>query len=222
MMRVAILFSGTGSNMKVLVGCHGQDQVEIALLVTNRPNALGLEFARTTNIPTFILDHRSVREKDRHVHENLISDILRYHRIELICLAGYMRVLTPAFIDEWRGKIINIHPSLLPGLPGLHTHQRAIDLGVKLHGCTVHYVTERVDDGPILGQAAVPVLRNDTADILAARVLTQEHNLYPTVLREICSGKSEAQPHHAVTLHNPMMAIKVVRLAGLEPATERL
>jgi phosphoribosylglycinamide formyltransferase-1 len=202
-MKVAILFSGTGSNMRMLVDCHGQDQVEIGMLVSNRPEAAGLEFARSTNIPVRIFDHRLF--DDRRMHEKWISTVLRHHDIELICLAGYMRVLTEAFIAEWRGKIINIHPSLLPGLPGLHTHQRAIDLGVKLHGCTVHYVTERVDDGPILGQAAVPVLPDDTADTLAARVLKQEHILYPTVLREICSGKLADHPDSGVTLHNPMI-----------------
>lgn len=201
-MKIAILFSGTGSNMRALLACDGLDGIEFGLLLTNRADAAGLAFARGTGIPTMVIEHRLYA--DRHDHELVVENNLRYHGIELICLAGYMRVLTGQFIDRWQGKILNVHPSLLPGLPGLHTHQRALDLGVKIHGCTVHVVTERVDDGPILGQAAVPVLPSDTAEVLAARVLVQEHLIYPTVLREVCGRWAVARPSVQAVLANPV------------------
>lgn len=138
--------------------------------------------ARKAGLPTKAIDHRPFK-KDRTAHEQAIHASLLEAGAEAVCLAGYMRLLTPFLTTEWAGKMLNIHPSLLPSFPGLHTHERALEAGVRIHGCTVHLVTEGMDEGPILGQAAVPVLPGDTADLLAARVLREEHRLYPRALR---------------------------------------
>ena len=184
MPRIAILISGRGSNMRALIEAASQAEfpAEISLVVSNKPQAGGLEYAQSHKIPTDVIDHR--RFEDRETFEQALDEVLRKAKIDLICLAGYMRVLTPWFITRWQGKLINIHPALLPSYKGLHTHERALADGVKIHGCTVHHVVPEVDAGPIIAQAAVPVLENDTAETLGARVLAAEHKLYPLALQK--------------------------------------
>ncbi len=189
--RVGVLISGRGSNMVALLKAAAAPDypATIAVVLSNDPAAPGLDLARAHGVPALAVDHRAYR-RDRQAHEQAHDHILREHRVELVCLAGYMRLLTPFFVGAWQGRMLNIHPSLLPAFPGLHTHARALALGVKLHGCTVHQVTEVMDQGPIIAQAAVPVLPGDTPDSLAARVLAQEHVLYPLALRVHLIGEA--------------------------------
>ena len=174
---------------------------EIALVLSNRPDAPGLARAAAAGIATACVDHAGYRG-DRAAHEAAVDSGLRTHGVELVCLAGYMRLLTPWLVATWKGRMLNVHPSLLPSFPGLDTHRRALAAGVKLHGCTVHLVTAEVDSGPILAQAAVPVLPGDTEEALAARVLVQEHRLYPLALRLHIEGGGRADP--AAALVNPL------------------
>ena len=176
---------------------------QIALVLTNNPEAAGIPTAQAAGIPTEIIDHRPFR-RDRHAHEQAIQARLTQADIQIVCLAGYMRLLTPFLVDAWRGRMLNIHPSLLPAFPGLHTHTRALEAGSRLHGCTVHLVTEDMDAGPILAQAAVPVLPNDTEDTLAARVLRLENALYPAALATIASGGDVPRPDATAWLANPL------------------
>jgi phosphoribosylglycinamide formyltransferase-1 len=178
---------------------------EIALVLSNRPNAPGLERARQAGIKARAIDHRPFGT-DRAAHEAEINAALVAADIEIVCLAGYMRLLTPLLVDAWQGRMLNIHPSLLPAFPGLHTHARAIAAGVKLHGCTVHLVTQQMDEGPILAQAAVPVLADDTEDTLADRVLVQEHVIYPAALAVFASGCSPRYAPADAALLNPSPA----------------
>lgn len=183
---IGILISGRGSNMGALIAaCAAADYpARIAMVISNNPDAPGLETARAAGLATKAIDHRTFG-RDRAAHERAIDATLRDAGVEIVCLAGYMRLLTPFLTQAWAGRMLNIHPSLLPSFPGLHTHERALQAGVRLHGCTVHLVTEVMDEGPIIGQAAVPVLHGDTPDSLAARILTQEHLLYPAALRRV-------------------------------------
>ncbi len=204
--RVAILISGRGSNMAALVEAARAPcfPAEIALVVSNRPEAAGLNHAAAAGIATATVDHRGFG-RDRGAHEAAINQVLRDGGIELVCLAGYMRLLTPVLVDRWAGRMLNIHPSLLPAFPGLHTHERALASGVKLHGCTVHIVTNTMDDGPIIAQAAVPVLPQDDVERLAARVLAQEHIIYPTALRTVARQDiPAATPASDSALLNPL------------------
>jgi phosphoribosylglycinamide formyltransferase-1 len=185
---------------------------EIALVLSNRPDAPGLAFAGTA--ATMAIDHRRFG-RDRAAHETAIQQALETHGIELVCLAGYMRQLTPFLVDRWRGRMLNIHPSLLPSFPGLHTHERALAAGVKLHGCTVHMVTEELDDGPIIAQAAVPVLPDDDADRLAARVLAQEHVVYPEALR-LVAGQTPRWAEPTDVLCNPLAPCRAPRLEAVD------
>lgn len=189
MKRVAILISGGGSNMVALAtSMKGDHPARPVLVASNDPAALGLERAHTLGLPTAAVDHRSFG-KDRAAFEDALMAHLLLAQPDIICLAGFMRVLTPAFVDTFRGRILNIHPSLLPKYPGLHTHERAIKAGDSEAGCTVHEVTPVLDDGPILGQARVQILPGDTPATLAARVLPREHQLYPAVLRRFAVGE---------------------------------
>ena len=176
--RTAILISGRGSNMTALLEASRDPAypAEIVLVLSNNPDAAGLTTAAAAGIPTLAIDHRPFKG-DREAHEAAIDAALRAAGTELVCLAGYMRLLTPVLVDAWAGRMLNIHPSLLPAFPGLHTHARALKAGVKEHGCTVQLVTLGMDEGPILAQATVPVLPDDTEDSLAARVLVQDHRL---------------------------------------------
>ena len=187
--RVAILISGGGSNMMALLRDMGQGDhpAQPVLVASNDPSAGGLAKAAAAGVTTAAVDHRPFG-KDRAAFEAALMQPILDSGADLICLAGFMRVLTPAFVQAFAGRMLNIHPSLLPLYPGLHTHQRALDAGDRQAGCTVHEVTPILDDGPILGQARVPILPGDTADSLAARVLEQEHRLYPAVLRRFAAG----------------------------------
>ena len=188
MTRVAILISGGGSNMVRLVQTmQAEGFAQAVLVASNDPQAAGLVRAADMGVATAAIDHRRFG-KDRAAFEaDLLRPILAAAP-DYLCLAGFMRVLTPSFVRQFQGRMINIHPSLLPKYPGLHTHQRALDAGDAEAGCTVHEVTADLDAGPLLGQARVPVLPGDTADDLAARVLVQEHRLYPAVLRRFVAG----------------------------------
>ena len=188
--RVAILISGRGSNMVALIEA-AKDQTypaEIALVISNEPAAEGLKRAAADGVRTAILDHRTFG-KDREAFERTLQNELQAHRIELVCLAGFMRLLTPWFVRQWDGRLLNIHPALLPAFKGLDTHARAIAAGAKQHGATVHFVVPEMDSGPIIAQAAVPVRSGDTEAMLAARVLEVEHRIYPQALRMVTEGR---------------------------------
>lgn len=185
--RVAVLISGAGSNMAALIDA-GRDLAapfEVVLVLSNRPKAGGLAVAEAKGVATAVVDH-SPSGKDREAHEQAVQTVLEAHGVEVVALAGYMRLLTPWLVGRWAGRMLNIHPSLLPKYPGLDTHARALAAGDAEAGCTVHLVTEGVDDGPVLGQAAVPVQPDDTPASLAQRVLAAEHELYPRVLADFC------------------------------------
>jgi phosphoribosylglycinamide formyltransferase-1 len=201
--RIAVLISGRGSNMEALVRAfHGRDGVgEVVLVVANRPDAAGLAYAGGQGIEAVCVDHKAYG-RDRAAHERAIQDVLVARGVGLVCLAGYMRLLTPYLVEAWTGRMLNIHPSLLPAFPGLDTHGRALAAGCRVHGCTVHVVTDVMDEGPILAQAAVPVLPGDTASVLAARVLVQEHALYPLAVRAFVGG-AVALPGADAALRNP-------------------
>jgi len=187
--RVAVLISGRGSNMVSLIEAARAPTypAEIALVVSNRPDAAGLAHARAAGIETAVVDHTTFG-KDREAFERALQAVLETHRIELVCLAGFMRLLTAWFVARWEGRLLNIHPALLPALKGLHTHARAIAAGAKTHGATVHFVVPEMDSGPIVAQAEVPVLEGDTPQTLAARVLAVEHRIYPEALRRVAEG----------------------------------
>jgi phosphoribosylglycinamide formyltransferase 1 len=203
--RTAILISGRGSNMAALIaGCRDPDcPAEVGLVISNRPDAAGLALARTAGVAAWAIDHRPFRG-DRPAHEAAIDAALHDAGVEIVCLAGYMRLLTPRLVDAWQGRMLNIHPSLLPAFPGLGTHARALAAGVKLHGCTVHLVTQTTDEGPILAQAAVPVLPDDTVQTLADRVLAQEHMIYPLALRLFAAGGTGTPATASAALVNPL------------------
>jgi phosphoribosylglycinamide formyltransferase 1 len=184
--KVAVLISGRGSNMTALIEAAKAPDCPYAvvLVLSNKPDAEGLTLAAAAGVPTLAIDHRPFGA-DREAHERALDAALREAGVEYVALAGYMRVLTPFLVEAWAGRMINIHPSLLPKHPGLDTHRRAIEAGDAEAGCTVHLVTPGVDEGPILDQARVPVLRSDTPETLAARVLTAEHALYPRALAKL-------------------------------------
>ncbi len=189
MRQVAIFISGSGSNMVALLDDMAREghAGRPCVVLSNRADAGGLARAAERGVPTVVVDHRPFG-KDRAAFEAAISEALAPYAPDIICLAGFMRKLTAGFTDQWAGRMINIHPSLLPKYKGLHTHERALEAGDRVHGCTVHEVTAALDDGPILGQAEVPVRADDTPESLAARVLVQEHRLYPAVLRRFAAG----------------------------------
>ncbi|RKF16982.1 phosphoribosylglycinamide formyltransferase [Roseovarius spongiae] len=188
MKRVAILISGGGSNMVALAqSMTGAHPARPCLVLANSADAGGLQRAADMGVPTAVVDHRPHRG-DRAAFEEELHGVVAAHRPDIVCLAGFMRVLTEGFVGRWRGRMINIHPSLLPKYRGLGTHARALHAGEAEHGCTVHEVTPALDDGPILGQGRVPVRADDTPDSLAARVLEMEHRLYPAVLRRFAAG----------------------------------
>jgi phosphoribosylglycinamide formyltransferase-1 len=184
--RVAVLISGRGSNMQALAEAAQRPDypAEIALVISNREDAAGLEIARGFGVMALAIPSKPFGQ-DREAHERAIDAELRRQKIEIVCLAGYMRLLTPYLVGQWRGRMLNIHPSLLPAYPGLYTHARVLAAKGQVHGCTVHLVTDVMDDGPILAQGQVPVLPGDTEDVLAARVLAQEHVIFPAALAEL-------------------------------------
>jgi len=192
--RVAVLISGRGSNMIALIeAAKAKDYpAEILLVVSNRTNALGLARARTLGVTTAVVDHQ--RFGDREAFDRALDAELGAHRIEIVCLAGFMRLLTPWFVTHWTGRMINIHPALLPQFKGLHTHRRALEAGVTQHGATVHFVSPEMDSGPIIAQQSVPVMPTDTEATLAERVLEVEHRIYPQALRLVAEGKATFAP----------------------------
>jgi phosphoribosylglycinamide formyltransferase-1 len=191
--RVAILISGRGSNMTALIeAAKAEDYpAEIVLVVSNRPGAAGLARARSAGVATAVVDHALFND-DREAFERALDGELQKSRIDLVCLAGFMRLLTPWFVTRWSGQMLNIHPSLLPQFKGLHTHRRALEAGVKRHGATVHFVVPEMDSGPIVAQDSVAVREGDTEETLAARVLELEHQIYPRALRAVAEGRAES------------------------------
>jgi len=177
MKSVIILISGRGSNMQALL----EAGLPVAAVISNNPAAEGLMFAQTRGIPTRVIDHRTF--PDRKAFDAALAEAIDSYQPDLVILAGFMRILSEAFVDHYQGRLVNIHPSLLPAFPGLDTHTRALQEGIKIHGCTVHFVTSQLDHGPIIIQAAIPVLTDDTPATLAARVLAQEHRIYPQAVR---------------------------------------
>lgn len=185
MKRCVILISGRGSNMQAIL--RAQLPLDIACVMSNDPAAAGLEIARSAGVKTCAVDHRTF--PDRTAFDARLAREIDDHRPDIVVLAGFMRILGAAFVQRYAGRLVNIHPSLLPAFPGLHTHRRALEAGVRVHGCTVHFVTAEVDHGPIIAQAAVPVLPGDDEDTLAARVLAQEHRIYPQALAWLALDK---------------------------------
>jgi phosphoribosylglycinamide formyltransferase 1 len=214
--RVAILISGRGANMAALIAAAKNPDypAEIAVVLSNRPDAGGLRRASAEGIATAVIDHTDFG-KDREAFERAVQAILETHRIDIVCLAGFMRLLTPSFVSRWSGRMINIHPALLPSFKGLHTHERALEAGVKIHGATVHFVVPEVDSGPIIAQAAVPVLDEDTPDTLAARVLAAELRLYPLALGLVAGGKSSFASHG--TVRNAATVVETTQLIVPNP-----
>ena len=208
--KIAVLISGRGSNLQSLIDAAAAPDypVEIALVVSNVPGAAGLERAERAGAPTATVDHRAFGKgrEGRIAFEQALTAVLDNANPDLVCLAGFMRLLTDEFVTRWYGKLINIHPSLLPAFKGLDVHQRMIDAGVRIAGCTVHFVSPRMDSGPIIGQAAVPVLEGDDADALAARTLREEHRLYPACVRLLASGKARLAPSGKVVFSEDVIA----------------
>ncbi len=189
--RTAVLISGRGSNLRALLEASADSAypAEIVLVLSNEPEAGGLDFAAAAGVPTAVICHRDYPAREP--FERAIEAVLTDADIELVCLAGFMRLLTPAFVDNWRDRLINIHPSLLPAFRGLHTHARAIAAGVRFAGCTVHFVRPTMDDGPIIVQAVVPVLPGDNPTTLSERVLSAEHLCYPLALSLVADGRAQ-------------------------------
>lgn len=192
-LRVGALISGRGSNLQALLDAcsHPDFPAEIVLVISNRAAAEGLQRAEKAGVPGRIIEHREFA--DRESFDAALDQALHAAKVDLICLAGFMRLLTPTFVSAWLGRLINIHPSLLPSFKGLHTHAQALAAGVKIHGCTIHFVTPDLDAGPIIAQAAVPVLDTDDEASLGARVLEAEHRLYPAALRLVASGRARLE-----------------------------
>jgi len=200
--RIAIFISGRGSNMAALLHTVRDQAVdaEVALVVSNKAEALGLETAAQAGVETLVVSHKG---KSREAFEQEVEQTLTDKAVDLICLAGFMRVLSANFVERWAGKILNIHPSLLPSFPGLHVHDQALEAGVAVSGCTVHWVTADLDMGPIVGQAVVPVSANDTPDTLAERIQRAEHQLYALSLKRILGG-----PPHKDSDANIMISVR--------------
>jgi phosphoribosylglycinamide formyltransferase-1 len=182
-MSVVVLISGRGSNLQAMLDAG----IPVSAVISNRADAPGLVMAARRGVPTAVVDHRKFASRE--LFDEALAEQIEQHAPRLVALAGFMRVLTPAFVARFAGRLVNIHPSLLPAFPGLDTHARALAAGGKRHGCTVHFVTEALDHGPIIAQATVPVLPDDTAETLAARVLAQEHVLYPRAIRWFLDGR---------------------------------
>lgn len=187
--RTAVLISGSGSNLQALLDAARETDypAEIALVLSNKPEAYGLERARQAGVATQVLSHKDY--PTREAYDAALQAALTAAGIELVCLAGFMRLLTPGFVAAWQGRMLNIHPSLLPAFPGLHTHRRALEAGAAESGCTVHFVDAGCDTGPIVAQARVPIMPGDTEETLAARILTEEHRIYPQALRDLAENR---------------------------------
>jgi len=200
--KLGVLISGRGSNLAALIAaCEADDYpAEIAVVISNRPEAAGLQFAESAGIATRVIDHK--RFTGRAEFDRALDDALRAAGVDLVCNAGFMRLLTADFVEAWRDRQLNIHPSLLPAFRGLDTHERAIAAGVRISGCTVHFVRPEMDEGPIVAQAAVPVLPGDDTEALAARVLRAEHRLYPWAVRLVAAGLAWVEGERVVCSRN--------------------
>lgn len=198
MLRLGVLISGRGSNLQAMIDACAVAgfPAQIVLVLSNKPDVQGLERAKAAHIPTAIVNHRDY--EGREAFEKAVDAELRQADVELVCLAGFMRILTRWFVEQWHDRMINIHPSLLPAFPGVDTHQRALDAGVRFTGCTVHYVRPDVDAGPIILQSVVPVLPDDTEEVLAARVLQAEHVAYPSAVRLVAEKRVAIVDSHTV------------------------
>jgi phosphoribosylglycinamide formyltransferase-1 len=198
-LKTAVLISGRGSNLKALIDACAANgfPAEIVLVISNIADAGGLAYARATKIPTAVIPHKDYSSRES--FDDAMEKRLREAGSEVICLAGFMRILSDAFVRRWNGRLINIHPSLLPAFKGTQVHERVLSAGAKVSGCSVHYVVPELDSGPIIAQAEVPVLPSDTPDTLAARVLEQEHKLYPRALRMIADGRVRLENGRVVT-----------------------
>ena len=208
--RIVILISGRGSNMAALLAADLP--LEIAAVISNRPGAAGLALAATRGVAAEVVDHQA--HATRETFDQALAEAIDRHQPQLVVLAGFMRILTPAFIRHYQGRLLNIHPSLLPAFPGLHTHRQALQAGVRIHGCTVHFVTEQLDHGPIVAQAAVPVLPDDTEETLAARVLESEHRIYPEALRWWAEGRLTLQDDGRVGVRGAAFPQGALRVPG--------
>jgi phosphoribosylglycinamide formyltransferase-1 len=211
--RLVILISGRGSNMQALL--ESPVRGAVVAVISNAPAARGLEIARAHGVATSVVEHRSFAER-ADFDAALAAEIDR-HQPDLVVLAGFMRILTDGFVQRYAGRLLNIHPSLLPAFPGLNTHKRALESGVRVHGCTVHFVTPRLDHGPIVVQAAVPVLPEDTEESLAARVLAQEHRIYPQAVRWFCEERLRVTPDGRVEVDGGAAASGALLSPALEP-----
>lgn len=204
-LKVAVLISGRGSNLQALIDAFGpqvpDSPVKIALVLSNKPDAPGLEHAAKAGLKTEIVDHKAFQNRDD--FDVAMDREIRAAGAEFVVLAGFMRLLTPQFVTAWKDKLVNIHPALLPAFPGLETHKRALAAGVRVHGATVHFLRQETDTGPIIAQAAVPVLPGDDEAALAARVLHAEHRLYPLALRLIAEGKVRVEGERAIVADAP-------------------
>lgn len=204
MKKVGILISGRGSNMVALLeGVRsGTIPGEVSMVVSNKAGAPGLEKAASFGVPTAVVPQKEYRGRDREEHDRAVVEVLEGAGVEIVCLAGYMRILSPWFIEQFPGRILNIHPALLPAFPGLQGQKQALEYGVRVSGCTVHLVDAELDHGPILVQAVVPVLPDDTEESLSARILEQEHRVYPLALRWMCEGRVDVRGR-TVVLRDP-------------------
>lgn len=189
MINIGVLISGRGSNLQAIIDASekGDIPAKVAVVISNKPDAYGLERARKHKIPTAVFEPKKFADKN--TYELEIVKTLKQHKVDLVCLAGYMRIVGPVLLEHYQGKMINIHPALLPSFPGLNVQKAALDHGVKISGVTVHFVDEGCDTGPIIVQAAVPVLENDTEETLSARILEQEHKIYPKAIKLFAEGK---------------------------------
>lgn len=196
-MRLGILISGRGSNFEAIANAIARRKLdaEIAIVISNRATAGGLEIARARGIPMRVIESRGM---EREAYDKLVIDELRTHEVDLVCLAGFMRLLSAAFVEAWPNRVLNVHPSLLPAFPGLDAQRQALEHGVRITGCTVHLVDEFLDSGPILAQSAVPVLDDDTVDSLAARILAQEHVIYPKAIQYVVERRVTLQGRRAI------------------------
>ena len=212
-MKLVVLISGRGSNLKAIL--DAQLPAEIAAVISNRPDAVGLELARAQNIPALALDHKQYASRED--FDNALIEVIDRYQPELVVLAGYLRILSDSFVMHYTGRLMNIHPSLLPSFPGLDTHARALAEGVKIHGCTVHFVTPTLDHGPIIVQAALAVHSNDTAATLAARVLAAEHRVYPEAIAWFVQGRLLLLNNGQVNLRDDSGSEQTLFISGSLP-----
>lgn len=217
LVRLGVLLSGRGSNLQAIIDAieGGTLSAEIAVVVSNKQDAVGLERARKHGVPHVWLDPKPYagRPDSREAYDRSLLDVLRKYEVDLVLLAGYMKIVTAALVTAYENRMMNIHPSLLPSFPGLDVQKKAIEHGCKISGCTVHFVTEGVDEGPIIVQAAVPILEGDTADVLAARILEQEHRIYPHAIQLYAEGRLRVEGRRVMVMdeglptggvHNPL------------------